>query len=246
MQFKLNDIKKETLPAIQEDKNEITVDSASYELFKKEYNNSLLNTHKEFVFFIDRSSSMMGTEIYMEKYFLNMINKYKKKNEGIHVTVVLFESEDNVLFYRKPIEEIDNLKYMADGCTKFYDTLVSNITNILDDQFKSSSLAFKTLVRILTDGKDNKSVNSTEIDLKRLIEYTKKLGWEYVLLSEYDLNMNIGINNVGIFNNKDRLVDCFKSVEKAIDSFIETDKVSDDWNESLSSNKRLLLTKKGE
>ncbi len=245
MQFKLNDIKNVTVPAVTK-KDDYDLDTISYELLKKEFNNSLMETHKEFVFFIDRSGSMFGTEYFMEKYFSDMINKYKNTNEDILVTVVLFESEDHVLFYRKPIQKINSLNYVADGGTKLYDTVVSNISNILNDQFKNNSLAYKTLVTILTDGDDTSSKRYKESDLKGIIEYTKKLGWEYILLCECNLNMNIGIDKIGIYDDKNRLGSCFESINKAIESFIETDRVSEDWNESLTSGKKLLLTKKGE
>jgi uncharacterized protein YegL len=245
MQFKLNDIKKVTLPAVQEEKTEIAHDSASFELFKRDYKNSLRESHKELVFFIDRSGSMRGTEGVMEEYFLNMIKKYKNTCEDIIVTVVLFESNDSVIYYRRPIKEIENLLYFADGGTKLYDTLIPVINRILDDQFNGSVFSFKTLVMILTDGEDTVSTKYKVNDLNNLIESTKKLGWEYILLSEYELNDYIGIDKVGIFNDKDRLKDCFKSIDKAIDSFMKNDSVCDDWNDSLSE-KRLLLTNKGD
>ena len=226
MHFKLNDIKKVTLPAVQGEKNDITLDGASYELFKKEYNNFLRETHKEFVFFIDRSRSMSGTEGFMGKYFINMMNKYKKLDEEILITVVLFDFNDSVLYYRKPINEINDLLYIADGGTKLYDTIIPNINRILDDQFKDSVFSYKTLVTILTDGEDTESKKYTGNDLNNLIKSTKKLGWEYILLSQYELDNNIGI-------------------DKAIDSFMKNDLVCDNWNESLSE-KRLLLTKKGD
>ena len=245
MQFKLNDIKKVNLPAVTKEES-YELDSISYELYKKEFTNGLAASHKEFIFFIDKSGSMQGTEGFMEKYFMNMINKYKNSNETILVTVVIFESTGSVLYYRKPIQMIDGLSYMADGWTKIYDTLVPNISDILNDQFNNCSTAYKTLVTILTDGEDTSSNRYKENDLKSLIEYTKKFGWEYILLSEHELNMEVGIDKIGVFNDKGRLGSCFESINKAVDSFIKTDTVSSDWNKNLSSGKRLLLGKKGE
>ena len=245
MHFKLNDIKKVTLPAVQGEKNDITLDGASYELFKKEYNSFFRETHKEFVFFIDRSGSMSGTEGFMEKYFVNMMNKYKKLDEEIFITVILFDFNDSVLYYRRPINEINDLLYIAGGGTKLYDTIIPNINKILDDHFKDNVFSYKTLVTILIDGEDTESKEYTRNDLNNLIQSTKKLGWEYILLSQCELDNNIGIDKVGIFKDKNRLNDCFESIDKAIDSFMKNDSVCDNWNESLSE-KRLLLTKKGD
>jgi uncharacterized protein YegL len=246
MKFKLEDIKKET-------KNEVSIieenalklnEYTSEELSNIDVTTSLGNRNTEFVFFIDSSTSMSGTELQMEKYFLDMIDKYKDR-EDILVTVVTFASDSRKLYYRVPIKEIDKIKYLANGGTKLFDTVVNNVSSILNDQMISNVVSSKTIVTILTDGEDNESSKYTEDKMKSIIEYTKSLGWEYILLSRYSfISADYGIEHIGVFDDYNKINKCFNSIDKAIASYIDKGKIDDNWNEELVDNKRLSITKK--
>jgi hypothetical protein len=98
---------------------------------------------------------------------------------------------------------------------------------------------------ILTDGEDNESSKYTEDKLKSIIEYTKSLGWEYILLSRYSfISADYGIEHIGVFDDYNKINKCFNSIDKAIASYIDKGKIDDNWNEELVDNKRLSITKK--
>lgn len=238
MHIKLNDIKSEN------NNHELTLSDSISEIIERKIDEiTVTNEFSELsipsidlVFFFDKSGSVAGTEESMSKYTEKLLNKYKSEKMSVFVSLILFNSDEESLYFRTPIRETKKINYQADGGTNFYDTVFTGINKILDSQIDTNSASSKTIVTIMTDGEDNSSTKYRSKDLKKLIEYTKTLGWEYVYLTENKKTIEkIGIdsNHIGLYKNQTYINECFNSIEKAIDGFIESGKISSKWNDNL-------------
>lgn len=260
MRIKLEDLNvnknKSTEISVLSDFKEM-VEQKRKELIISNMNNSLAISYIELIFFIDKSGSVIGTEITMCEYLRKIINKYKNSNSNILVTLILFSDEDEILYYRCPIDEVDILYYIAMGGTSLYDSLFKNITNLMNSQIDINGVVSKTIVTIFTDGEDFSSKKYKEADVEKIVKYTKSLGWEYIFLSkgklellsfigiEKDNFMGIEKDHIAVYDDFDALSECFDCIDKAIESFIESGTIDKKWKESLNSNV-LRLTKKGD
>lgn len=63
----------------------------------------------DLIFLIDRSGSMYGSEDDTIGGFNSFIEKEKAKEENTTVTTILFDHEYELLYKRKPIDDVDNL-----------------------------------------------------------------------------------------------------------------------------------------
>lgn len=130
----------------------------------------------DLVVVLDKSGSMWTSEEDIIGGFNSLIEKERKKHPGIYVTVVLFDTDYNVLYTRKPINEVDILtreEYHADGCTALLDAVGTTINRI--DRIASD----KVLFVIATDGFENSSTEFTNEDIKNMI---KTHEWEFIYL----------------------------------------------------------------
>lgn len=223
------------------------VERKSTELLASYKNNLLALSTTELVFIFDKSGSVAGTEATMCEYIRKIINKYQQSNQNILFTFIVFSGTDEILYYRCPLDQVATLYYVAMGGTSLYDSLFKNISRLIDNQINENGVASKTIVTIMTDGLDNQSKIHSEQDVKKIVQYTKSLGWEYIFLSKQNLEVDsfIGIDqdHIGIYNNFQSIEKCFDSINKAIDSFVSSGIVDKDWKSPLNPNV-LKLTKK--
>lgn len=225
------------------------VERKTTEIMLSHKDNFLAIPYIELVFFFDSSSSVSGTETTMCKYLRKMIHKYKQSNLNILFTFITFSSLDEVKYYRCPLNQINELDYRAGGDTALYDCLFKDISNLVNQQIDINGIASKTIVTIMTDGMDNSSKLHSEEDVKKLVEYTKSLGWEYIFLLKDNLVLDsfigIDIDHIGIYNDFQSIKKCFHAMDEAIKGFIFTGTIDKNWKSVLDSNV-LKLTKKGD
>lgn len=223
------------------------VERKSAELLASYQDNLLALSSVELVFFFDKSGSVSGTEATMCEYLRKIIDKYQQSNQNILFTFIVFSETDEILYYRCPLNQITKLSYIAIGGTSLYDSLFKNISGLIGNQMDVNGIASKTIVTIMTDGVDTTSEIHSEDDVKKLVQYTKSLGWEYIFLSKENLEVDsfIGIDrdHIGIYNNYQSIEKCFDSINKAIDDFVSSGIVDKDWKSPLNPNV-LKLTKK--
>ena len=138
----------------------------------KEFDESVM----DLVFILDKSGSMAGAVEYTVDGFNSYIEKEKGSDENILVTLILFDTEYNVLYSRKPIEDVEKLtceEYDPGGFTALYDAIGRTIVSL------ENEVNNKVLFVITTDGFENSSVEFTKSQVKGLIE---KSDWEFLFI----------------------------------------------------------------
>ena len=130
----------------------------------------------DLVFILDKSGSMHDLVEDTIGGYNSYIEKEKAKDENILVTLVLFDTSYNVLYSRKPINEVEKLtreQYFASGCTALLDAIGRTIVS-LDKEVNN-----KVLFVITTDGLENSSRRFTKDQVKELIQSHE---WEFLFI----------------------------------------------------------------
>ncbi len=174
------------------------------------------NENLDLIFLIDRSGSMYGSEEDTIGGFNSFIEKEKAKKENTTVTTILFDHEYELLYKRKPIDDVVNLTretYFVRGSTALLDAIGKTITT-LDREINN-----KTLFVIMTDGMENSSVEFSKLQIKNMIE---NHNWEFIFIGadidSYSEASRIGIKRSHVANYKKSrrgIEDAFMSVENA-------------------------------
>ena len=192
---------------------------------------------QDIVFILDRSGSMAGIESDTIGGFNSFINKHKK-NKNTRVTTVLFDDNYEVLYERKPIEEVSKLtpkEYYVRGCTALMDAIGKTISS-LAKKIKNN----KVLFVITTDGLENASREYSKEKVRKLIE--KHSNWEFIYIGadidSYSEASQIGIRTTNTANyskSKRGVNTLFASVGKAFDCMCEEKALSSDWKKDLDN-----------
>ncbi len=130
----------------------------------------------DLVFLLDKSGSMYGAVSDTIGGFNSFIEREREKNPNTRVTCVLFDTEYNVLYTRKPITEVAELtkrEYFADGCTALLDAIGTTINRI--DRKVDNDVLFV----ITTDGLENSSREFSKSDIKNMIANHT---WEFLFI----------------------------------------------------------------
>ncbi len=198
----------------------------------------------EVIFLLDKSKSCKGTEEDTMAGFNHFVQKYKSEGGLVYVTVSLFDTYEELIYNRTPIEQVRPFSYEGFGRTALYDTLKRRIEYIRDEQAKESINAPRhTICIIMTDGRDNESKECNSFSLNRLIEAQKKAGWEFILLGalnnqaevqHYARALGIPTNNTQ-FYLPEHVATNFYAVEEAVDSLRHFGKINTNWAEAIKS-----------
>ena len=142
----------------------------------------------ELVFILDRSGSMAGLESDTIGGFNALIEKQKKEAGEAFVSVVLFDSECEVIYDRvdlKKIEPMTDRQYYVRGCTALLDAIggaVKHIGNV-HKYAREEDRPGRTLFVITTDGLENASRRYTAEEVRRLVKrQQEEHGWEFLFL----------------------------------------------------------------
>lgn len=130
----------------------------------------------DLIFLIDRSGSMYGSEEDTIGGFNSFIEKQKSKEGTTRVTTILFDHEYELLYKRKPIDDVDKLTkdtYYVRGSTALLDAIGKTITT-LDREIEN-----KVLFVIMTDGMENASVEFSKSQISNMI---KNHSWEFIFI----------------------------------------------------------------
>ena len=145
----------------------------------------------DLVFVMDRSGSMSGSEEDTIGGFNSFIQREKDKGFNTHVTTVLFDDQYEVLYKRKPINEVSELtrdEYWVRGCTALLDAIGKTITT-LDREIEN-----KVLFIIMTDGMENASREFSKDKIRGLIS---SHNWEFIYIGA-DIDSYSEAGNIGI------------------------------------------------
>lgn len=189
----------------------------------------------DLVFLIDRSGSMHGSEEDTIGGFNSFIQKERKKELDTKVTTILFDDKYEVLYERKPIEDVNDLtedEYYVRGCTALLDAIGKTITT-LDHKIEN-----KVLFVIMTDGMENASVEYSKSQISNMIN---SHAWEFIFIGadidSYSEAGNIGIRKSRTANYKKSrqgVEDLYESLECATMAMREDRDLDDvDWKANL-------------
>ena len=191
----------------------------------------------DIVFILDRSGSMSGIESDTIGGYNSFINKHKK-NKNTKVTTILFDDQYEVLYERKPINEVRKLtpkEYYVRGCTALMDAIGKTI-NSLSKKVKNN----KVLFAITTDGLENASCEYNEDKIKKLIK--KHPNWEFIYIGanidSFSEASRIGIkstNTANYIKSKKGVGALFDSVGKAYECILEEKELSSNWKQDLDN-----------
>ncbi|MBR4448030.1 vWA domain-containing protein [Methanobrevibacter sp.] len=189
----------------------------------------------DLIFVMDRSGSMGGSEEDTIGGFNSFIQREKDKNLNTHVTTILFDDQYEVLYKRKPINEVSKLtgeEYWVRGCTALLDAIGKTI-NTLDKEIDN-----KVLFVIMTDGMENSSREFSKEQIRSLIA---NHNWEFIYIGadidSYSEAGHIGIKKSRIANyrkTKEGFEDVFTSVSDATDHLRSNCNLEESgWNKRL-------------
>ena len=142
----------------------------------------------ELVMVLDKSGSMHGLEADTIGGFNSMIEKQKKEEGEVLVSVVLFNERSHVIYDREEIGRIEPMneqQYSVSGCTALLDAVGRAIHHIgnIHKYARKEDVPEKTLFIITTDGMENASREYTYDRLKKMIERQKeKYHWEFIFM----------------------------------------------------------------
>ena len=141
----------------------------------------------EVVYILDRSGSMSGLESDTIGGFNAMIERQRKELDEAYISVVLFNSDSEVIYDRVPIAKIEPMtdrQYTVGGCTALIDAIggaVKHISNV-HKYAREEDRPEKTIFVITTDGLENASRRFSSSEVKKLVEQKKTEGWEFLFL----------------------------------------------------------------
>ena len=123
------------------------------------------NNLTELVFILDKSGSMSGLEKDTIGGFNSMLDKQRKEDGDVVISIVLFDDSVQVLHDRTGIDAISNLTdmdYQVGGSTALLDALGKSIKHVnkVQKSLPEDERPAKTMFVITTDGQENSSRNS--------------------------------------------------------------------------------------
>lgn len=192
------------------------------------------NQNLDIVFVIDKSGSMYGAEKDTMGGFNSFIDN-ERKELNTKVTTVLFSNEYEMLYKRKPIDEVDTLTsetYRVGGTTALLDAIGKTIVD-LDKEIDNN-----VLFVIMTDGFENSSIEYSHSQIKSMIANHK---WEFIFIGA-DIDSYAQANRIGIRQSRtanyeksyNGVVDVFESIGEASSGLRANGNLDEvNWNEKL-------------
>ena len=189
----------------------------------------------DLIFLIDRSGSMHGSEKDTIGGFNSFIQRERKKELNTNVTTVLFDDEYEILYERKPIEDVSELteeEYYVRGCTALLDAIGKTITTL------NHKIENKVLFVIMTDGMENASVEYSKPQIRNMINNHT---WEFIFIGadidSYSEAGSIGIRKSRVANyskSKGGVEDLYCSISDATETVRENMSLDNEvWKENL-------------
>ncbi len=131
----------------------------------------------DLVVLMDRSASMSGFEDETIGAFNAFLREQKEVEGDAVLTLVLFDHEQEVIHYRTPIQEVEEISrstYYTRGNTAMYDCFGGVISAL-----EYANTSDKVLFLIQSDGEENCSIQYSGSLLKSKIAEKEKIGWDF-------------------------------------------------------------------
>lgn len=165
-----------------------------------------MNQNTELVIIIDRSGSMHGLEEDVIGGCNGLIESQKKEEGDTFVTTLFFN--DQIKFIHegvdiKEIKPLDKRSYVPSGCTALLDAIGDAISFIKAKhaKLKEEELPKHTIFSIMTDGLENASKEYRYSQIKQMIEFQKKCGWDF-LFQAANIDVAAESDRLGIDKDK--------------------------------------------
>jgi len=162
----------------------------------------------------------------------NTFLKEQKKLEGeAMMTTVLFDDQYEIVYDNIPlkeVEEIDEDIWSPRGTTALYDAIGKTIAKVKDDVKKMAkkNRPQKILVVIVTDGKENDSIEYTNDSIKKLINEMEEKDWQFLYLAAnqdaFDVGTSMGFSGGNTYTfdtTEEGTKDMFYTVSNATMSY---------------------------
>lgn len=137
---------------------------------------------------LDRSGSMRKVAEDTIGGYNTFIEKQKQKKGRAEVTTVLFDDRYEKIVDAKDIQkvpELTNKNYYPRGMTALLDAVGRTITGTMDKMNQNGICPAKrrVLFLIMTDGKENNSLEYTKADVKAMIDTaSKEYKWNFIFM----------------------------------------------------------------
>ena len=155
----------------------------------------------ELAIIIDKSGSMHHLKDDVIGGYNSLIAKQKEEGTTV-VTTVFFN--DKVDFVHEQVDinalkPIDGRSYQPSGCTALLDAVGDSIAFIKakHSKLKEEDLPEHTIISIMTDGLENASREYSYSQIKRMIEFQKKCGWDFIFQAA-NIDANFEADRLGI------------------------------------------------
>ena len=170
----------------------------------------------ELVIIIDKSGSMHSLKEDVIGGYNALISKQKEEGNTI-VTTIFFNDKVNFVHEQVDIKElkpIDSRSYQPSGCTALLDAIGDAISFIKAKhaKLKEEELPEHTIISIMTDGLENASIEYSYPQIKRMIEFQKKCGWNFIFQAA-NIDIDYEIDRLGIDK---RMAVRFKASSKGV------------------------------
>jgi|GEM_PF-432015 len=206
------------------------------------------NGGTEVVFIVDRSGSMGGSEEDTIGGYNAMLEKQRDGVGRAFITTILFDNQYEILHDGVDIKSavpISEKEYFVRGRTALLDAVGRTIGKI-DDRLMTianggmAGRAPKIIFVIITDGLENASLEFSRMDVKRMIENRKALGWEFIYLGA-DISSALDADSIGIrddrryFYGKEKQREVCENMSENINFFRSAKDFPDDWKDRLNA-----------
>lgn len=136
---------------------------------------------------LDESGSMSGIKDDTVGSFNEFINEQKKVEGLAYCTLVKFNTKIEKVYENKSIQDVDLIdgnSYKPSTYTRLYDAIGHTIDQIKSKikEIKEEERPGKVLFVILTDGKENRSVDFSKEKVFSKIAKREKKGWSFIYL----------------------------------------------------------------
>ena len=152
-------------------------------------------------FVIDESGSMYRSTEDVIGGFKSTIEEQKKVKDGkCAVSLFKFSGAVNEVYLGKDVNEIEDLEYIAGGCTAMNDgigTAIDKVGKWLSDMNEEDRPS-KNLIVIMTDGAENASKEYNFTRVKEMIKHQEeKYNWTFMYMGT-DITSMEDVNKLGI------------------------------------------------
>lgn len=202
------------------------------------------NNATELIFILDKSGSCHGLESSTIKGVTDLIEAEKKTGAVVKVSIILFNRECSVLCDRVDINMVPRLSYKADGGTALYDTLYTQLSSLKAQQTATNEIKpEKTIVAIMTDGKDEHSKMYGLSDARAMIQACRQIGWKFIFLgANFDAKKEavaLGIDPTyaeQYLTDSEGVLTNFLALRKALVDLRNDGKINPNWSDEIKQH----------